>query len=109
MLTIHDNFIPANEISATPDINGQMFFRDTGKTHPRDDSKKVMFVVAIVSVPKDFSIKGEHMCRVMGQSGTNMQGEPKIELYIDGKGEAIDKKYEGWTAEDILMAPLWKL
>lgn len=109
MLTIHDNFIPENEDSSIPTVNGQMFFRDTGKTHPRDDTQKVMLVMAIVSVPKDFSIKGEQMCRIMGQSGTNIQGEPTIELHIDGKGQAIDKKYKAWGAEDILMAPLWKI
>lgn len=102
MLTIHDNFIPANEDFTKPNINGQMFFRDIGKSHPRNDSQKVMLVMAIVSVPKDFSIKGEHMCRIMGQSGTNMQGEANIELHIDSK-------YSGWSAEDVLSAPIWKV
>ena len=102
------NFV-ASEEYADPTVKGQLFFRDTGKDHPSDPNMKVMLVMGLVAVPKDFSIKGEQMCKIMGETGHNMQGQPTIALMVDGKGQPIGKQYMGWNAEDIFTAPVWRI
>lgn len=108
MFSLHDTFIPESD-SETPSIKGQLFFRDTGQPHPRDPNMKVMLVMGLVAVPNDFSIKGEQMCKIMGETGKNMQRQPTVSLLVDGKGQHIGKEYFGWDMKDIFTAPVWRI
>lgn len=57
-------------------MTGQLIFRESRQEVHGDPNKKLMMVVGVVAVPKDFDLKGEHKYTVSGErgSGTGMMG-----------------------------------
>jgi hypothetical protein len=54
-------------------ITGQLIFRESMESVQNDPDKQLMMVVGVVSVPKNFNLKGEHKYTVSGSSGSRLQ------------------------------------
>lgn len=52
-------------------MTGQLIFRESKEKVHNDPNKKLMMVVGVVAVPKDFDLKSEHKYTVAGERGSS--------------------------------------
>lgn len=53
-------------------MTGQLIFRESKEKVHNDPNKKLMMVVGVVAVPKDFDLKSEHKYTVAGERGSSV-------------------------------------
>lgn len=85
-----------------PLVTGRMYFRDAAGG-PKIPGKKVMLVFGVIAVPENFPIKGEHVSMIRGFANPD-----SAELHFDPVGQNYPQYY-GWSVEQILYEPIWKV
>lgn len=64
-------------------MSGQLIFRESREEVKNEPNKKLMMVIGVVAVPKDFDIKGEHKYTIVGERGESTLGVMGIFNMVD--------------------------
>lgn len=86
---------------------GQLIFREAGGRYYRKshrDDHRLMMVCGILSVPCNFSIKGEHQYVITG----GIAKPNEIILHTDSEIN-LTEKLRGITLDGMIKCPLWKV
>lgn len=83
-------------------VTGQLIFRDAAMHAPTNDGRKLMMVVGIVAVPRDFEFKGEHQYEVNGTP------DGKLTVHLE-TGNTLDGRVSrGCSLGSLVMEPIWR-
>ena len=86
------------------EMSGSLIFRDAPSSVKLPNGKKMMMVFGVVAVDADFQISGESQVRIRAQGGSDA-----VHVQLEPQGKPVDPKYLGWTVNDMLEAPLWRV